>query len=382
VRASAEYLPDLDALRGVAILLVFLYHAAGIGGGVHGPATGTWVSPVRAFVMAGHTGVTMFFVLSAFLLSRPFLEQARGGRDVDRRRFLHRRALRILPLYWSAVIAAILLTASFEGVVGGLQALFFLNSFTGLVEPLFPYSVVWWSLATEVQFYLLLPVLGPALCTQTGRRGLLALGLLWGLVYAALALRVVRPFPDPVYFELMLSVFGRAPAFLAGIAAAWLVLHHGSRLRAALGATAWLRGGGTDALLLLVVGALGMLLREVTYRGFWLSELRWNGWHVLESALWGAVLLLVLSAPLRLRPLLSNRVNRRIGILSYSLFLWHYPVLYVLLPLLRRRLADLGPELANVLATLALLVLCVGLSALSYRWIERPFLERKTRLAS
>ena len=74
IRDARSYSPELESLRGVACLLVFLFHASGtVDSGAQG------VGPLRAFVYAGHTGVTLFFVLSAFLLSRPFLAQARGG---------------------------------------------------------------------------------------------------------------------------------------------------------------------------------------------------------------------------------------------------------------------------------------------------------------
>ena len=168
IRRSTAYSPELESLRGLAILLVFLYHADEMIGGGHGYATGNLVSPLRAFMTAGHTGVTLFFVLSAFLLSRPFLAEARGGKRVRLSNFTVRRALRIMPLYVATVAVAVALSPhTASAVFGGIQSLVFLNSFTGLVEPLFPYSTVWWSLATEVQFYLLLPLLGIALRSRT-----------------------------------------------------------------------------------------------------------------------------------------------------------------------------------------------------------------------
>ena len=72
-----------------------------LGGVKHGH-----VSIAGAFIGAGHTGVSLFFILSGFLLSPPFLREAWGGRRADRRAYLERRALRILPGYWFAVLTA------------------------------------------------------------------------------------------------------------------------------------------------------------------------------------------------------------------------------------------------------------------------------------
>ena len=99
VRASTTYLPELEALRGVGVALVFGFHADRF---VHFPlmALGAPASPALAFVRAGHTGVDLFFVLSAFLLAQPFLAEVAGAKRVDRRQYFTRRALRILPPNW------------------------------------------------------------------------------------------------------------------------------------------------------------------------------------------------------------------------------------------------------------------------------------------
>ena len=106
VAIATHYLPELESLRGLAMLLVFLFHLDSIVRGPSRPASHATVSPLLAYIQAGHSGVNLFFVLSAFLLSLPFLSQAAGGRVVSVRRYAGRRALRILPLYyrqsWSA----------------------------------------------------------------------------------------------------------------------------------------------------------------------------------------------------------------------------------------------------------------------------------------
>src|SRR5690349_9885017 len=99
--------PELDTLRALAIGLVFWSHVEGsiaAGARLEGawPAVFPWH---QAFGFAGRTGVSLFFVLSAFLLSRPFFVEWRGGARVDLKSFARHRCWRILPLYVLAVAA-------------------------------------------------------------------------------------------------------------------------------------------------------------------------------------------------------------------------------------------------------------------------------------
>jgi peptidoglycan/LPS O-acetylase OafA/YrhL len=376
---SASFSPELEALRGWAILLVFLFHADGVITG--NDRIGTLVSPVMAFITAGHTGVTLFFVLSAFLLSRPFFEEGRGGRRVDRRNFYRRRILRIMPLYTVAVVVAVALSAAKPtALADGLRALFFLNSFTGTIASLIPYSAVWWSLATEVQFYLALPILGLCLRSKTGRVLGLALLLSWAIAYLIVAINPGLVSID-ARFRLSLSLFGRAPAFLAGITASWAVFRYGERIRSAMRENRWLRNGGSDGLLLLALFGQGLVLQQITYRGFIRTEIAAPLSIFAESILWTAVLLLVLLAPLRIRQLITNRLTTTLGMLSYSIYLIHEPIIFFG----GIRLINLGYPLEEDLIlrggvfALTFLV-CVTLSAITYRLVERPFLIRKARI--
>src|SRR6266446_8853408 len=116
IRGAGRYFPEVEALRGWAITLVFLRHADGLIN-LGTTETGSRVSPAQAFVRAGHTGVSLFFIISGFLLVLPFLAEAAGGRTVRRSHYYARRALRILPLYYAAVIVASILSAAHLGDV-------------------------------------------------------------------------------------------------------------------------------------------------------------------------------------------------------------------------------------------------------------------------
>ncbi len=379
IRPSTRYLPEVECLRGLAILLVFAFHLDSVVQNFRGHPPGTIVSPALAFVAAGHTGVSLFFILSGFLLSLPFLAEVRGGRPVGRREYYTRRALRILPLYWAAVAAGTILSIEHAADVWrGLPYLFFLNAFPKLGVPLPPYSFVWWSLATEAQFYLVLPLLPLFLRTTSGRWAAVALAASWAAAYLVFLLGV----PDHHRMLVSLSLFGRAPLFLFGIAAAAVYLTAGGRIRERAGATPWLRHGGADLLLLAVLVALGLLLRWLVEVGYMRAEgTGLHVWHVAEGGLWTAVLLLVLLAPLRAKPLLCNRASATLGVLSYSVYMWHLPLATFGLRWMRSPAHPLVQWHADTALAGAVIVLaCLALSAVTYRFIERPFLARKARI--
>ncbi len=98
-------LPEVDALRGVAITLVMLYHVDIFTGGQVLETPGH-TSLLGAVLHGGHTGASLFFVLSGFLLTTPFVREAAGGAHVSRRTYAARRFWRIMPLYAVAVAVA------------------------------------------------------------------------------------------------------------------------------------------------------------------------------------------------------------------------------------------------------------------------------------
>src|SRR5262245_14576125 len=109
VGADHPELIEIDCLRGLAITLVLATHTLG---------TVYWLAPAptevpfwQVFGYAGRTGVTLFFVLSAFLLSRPFLARVHDGRPLGVRRYAIRRVLRIMPLYAASVVVAVVVTS-------------------------------------------------------------------------------------------------------------------------------------------------------------------------------------------------------------------------------------------------------------------------------
>lgn len=379
---ARTFIPELESVRGVAVLLVVAFHVDRfVVVARHRPEP----SLPYSFVQAGHTGVDLFFLLSGFLLALPFIAEALGGRPVSVRTYFGRRALRILPLYYSAVLVGTVMTAKMAGdLLHAPPYLAFLNGIGGIVTPLSPYSFGWWSLATEAQYYLILPLLPFALRSRRGRVAGLTLLALYGLIYACVVTeRLAMPTIEG-QLALLNSVFGRGPLFLWGIAAAFLYHTRGDAIRARLAGMRWLRAGGADLMLAVVLVALAIFLQWVCSIG----PTRQMGaadqpWHIVEGALWGAFLLFLLLFPLRTKAVFCNAVLGRLGILSYSIYLVHVPIVVFGMRAARRLLPSwqlVGWHAATVVVVAVLLAGVCGLSTLTYRYIERPFLVRKARL--
>jgi len=367
LRRPAHYLPQLESLRGWAIILVIGFHYFGILFGDRGDSGLGADAPVWLKVIAGgNTGVTLFFVLSAFLLSVPFLDALRQGRTIDIRRFYWARALRIVPLYYVAILVAWLFTGSFDA----LKALLFIP----VGFKLFPFSVPWWSLCTEIQFYLLLPWVMLLLRGALGR-WLVTGGLLVWLVAHFYLMGDRQWMAAHGNWSIADSLFGRGGAFLAGAIVAWL---HVSGLAA--------RFLGRPR----VAGVLGVL---TLFALLWL--LSWYGevgqrpainampmYHNLEALLWATLLLCALhvrGAPARV---FINGGFEHFGKISYSLYLVHVPLQFYVIYSVRVATQEMAlpmqPE--HWLSLLASAALIWGMALIGYHCIERPFLRLKAHL--
>ncbi len=177
-------LASLDALRGVAILLVLLHHP------VLPFSSGGFLAPVVSTTYRfGWTGVDLFFVLSGFLVGVLLLRELKDYGRVDVRRFLTRRAFKIWPSYLLLIACVFALTSAVEPPHDAAKA------FRHLVPNLLHVQNYWlsprvqtWSLAVEEHFYLILPF-GIALVARTRRPGAWLTAIAASLMVGCLALR-------------------------------------------------------------------------------------------------------------------------------------------------------------------------------------------------
>jgi peptidoglycan/LPS O-acetylase OafA/YrhL len=370
IRSGSTYFYELESIRGLAILLVFLFHAYGISTGGSPRET----SLLMSFIVMGNTGVTLFFVLSGFLLSLPWLKKIVNPEAAkpEVRNFYIARALRVIPLYYCAVLFSIIVTGNW---LVGIKALGFV--FVGFEN--FPYSVVWWTLSTEVQFYLLLPVFLGLWCSGfAGRVVVVAALAAWAYFYVMTVL--YQPVPNLfLSFVKTNSVFGRFPAFLVGILAGYLFLIC-DRYRAGMKST--IPSLGALVLLLGVVFLLGSVLKKVSAMGEIVAIQEWHIYHTYESLLWAAFLLLLLLFKIPGRYILINRPIAITGKLSYSIYLNHAPILFYAIVFMKDKLGTEQYLASHWLFTVPALafVASLALAFVTYRLIELPFLNLKHKL--
>jgi len=146
------YMPELDMLRGLAVLGVLLLH--GFYWAFGSRSFGPWTSKFMEATRFGWTGVNLFFVLSGFLITGILLDSR--GKPHFYRRFYTSRALRILPAYYALLILLLLLRASSAAFVG--LSFLYLANMTAFFGVACGYGPLW-SLAVEEHFYILWPAI-------------------------------------------------------------------------------------------------------------------------------------------------------------------------------------------------------------------------------
>ncbi len=362
-------MPELDTLRGIAILAVVFYH----GLWQYHAADLPWIT--RAVIAAtgfGWLGVNLFFVLSGFLITGILLDNKGTPRFYGR--FYIRRALRILPAYFLLLLLLLLLPRigmvdrriswSFVGL-----SLIYLSNFTNFFGVNMQYGPLW-SLAVEEHFYLLWPTAVRNLSKKS-------------LGFCALAIFIICPLLRAIAFALGHS---------AEVWYTWMVadgLASGSLL-AILSRTALLERRSmklfsafciTASVLLIGLGLRFGTLSPTPPRTALGASLRWTLFNVLFTGTLSAVLLLGTSRWARIvrRPALQF-----FGEISYGLYLVHTLVFDLVDHFATRitRLADQG----NVSLILVRFLVGAGsatlIAYLSRRFFEEPFLKLKDRWAA
>jgi len=368
VRRGTKYLYEIECFRGLAVVLVFGFHVWGISFGEQKPSP---LSPL-VYVAAGHTGVTLFFVLSGFLLSLPWLRWINEDSAVRPNigTYYLARILRIMPLYLVFVMAAGFLVGDWYNA---LRALSF--QFVGF--ELFPYGLVWWTLTTELQFYLLLPF--GWIAYKTGgfpRLVLLVLLVAWAGAYLFILFTdVVAEWRQSYWFAK--SLFGRLPAFLIGVSCAVIYCKPGGMVTF-LPREVYL--SGLLAVLLLLL--LGFVLSVGIQTSDWVNESEWHIHHTYEAVIWGAILLLTLQAAPVFSVLVINPAFALLGKLSYSIYLNHVPILFFVIDSSKKAMGSDSYEATMQVFYNPLIgfAMSVALASVTYYCIETPFLKLKRRL--
>lgn len=378
------YLDSLTGLRGLAALWVAVWHVWGfVGKPQYKIELWNMQLDLTPIVRTGWAGVDLFFVLSGFVLGLAYCQAWLGNRPPVRTpEYFRRRLLRVLPAFY-AQIAILLLIMLMSGqqlpAVGDvLTQLLMVHNIFG--EPSSQLNPVYWTLPVEFDFYLLLPLL-VLLVSPSRWVWLWVASIVVVLLYRYLLFHYqVHDVSTGQKVWWMNQLPGRLDQFVSGMFAAWLYSLIREKGYARSRIYRW-RG----LLLIVAVSALVVLawfihriqpIGAVNTAGltYWGGHWSLFIWHSLFGF---AVALLVLVAALGSRVtdfLLGNRWAMYLGLISYSLYLWHFPLVKWLhqaeLPALLH-----GYPLVNGLLWAFLPVLLV--SSLSYWWVERPFLRMR-----
>jgi peptidoglycan/LPS O-acetylase OafA/YrhL len=334
-----SYLPFVDGLRAVAILAVVAFHAL------------PWALP------GGFAGVDVFFVISGFLITRFIAAELTDG-SFSLLNFYVRRARRLLPaalvcfLVVAALSAFVLLPDAYWYFGRSLLAavlmyanIFFYNtggyfSAPSLEKPL----LHTWSLAVEDQFYLTWPLLLVVLAPRIPRRALIALSV--ALIAGSLYYAEIKITKDPEFAFFQLPT--RAWELLLGAVLALTA----SRISFPTVVAEALAAAGV----VLIAASFVMLSPEAHFPGA----------GALPACLGTAA---IIAASLNTETLVARALALRpvvfVGLISYSLYLWHWPLIALLSYWLEKPL--------SVAQALAVVTVSFGVAILSWRYVERPF---------
>ena len=360
-----------DPLRALAALAIVLVHVAYQFAFQPGGIGGTLGELPDRFLTALPVAVNVFFVLSGYLIVRPFVRAYLDGEGVPRiGRYLRNRALRILPAYWAVLTVLLLIYGTVgSGLWGVLGTYAFLqNLFLIPARGLFMQT---WSVIVEVGFYLLVPLAAIALTALTPRterrtRVLVVVGTLVAAWLASALLRNAVPETIGPFDKLQFLSLSFLWSFVPGIALATIEL---TPLRDRLARVRPL----PIVLLAVAVAGYGALMGLHAAPGLERS------WAVICATTVASAA--IVAAPLTLqwseRPCwrwLDNAPLHWVGVRSYSLYLIHVTVIEEL----REPVFDVADGWGAFALLLALaLPASLLLSHLAYELVERPFLQRR-----
>jgi peptidoglycan/LPS O-acetylase OafA/YrhL len=341
---KSTFRADLEGLRAVAVVLVLLYHAR-----------------IPGFT-GGYVGVDVFFVLSGFLITGILLRERGTTGRISLPNFYARRARRILPASALVLVVTVVAAALFmppltlpdttkdaaaaalyvSNMRFGLQATDYLGSQMA-PSPILHY----WSLGVEEQFYVFWPALVLLVCSRGGsvarRIGITAVVV--SVLSFALSLWMTNANAPWAFFSLPTRAWELGIGAVLAVSGSWLA-RVPARPAAALG---WMG--------LAAVALSGVVLGDST---------PFPGTAALLPTLGSALVIVAGVRPSRLAParLLSTAVPRFLGRISYSLYLWHWPLLVI-------PAAALGAPL-RLPERVALAGAAIVLAAASQHWVEEP----------
>lgn len=346
---------SLTGLRIVAALIVFMVH-------IPTPESleGT---PVDTFMRSGYSGVTLFFVLSGFVLTRTYADRLAEPTAPAVRNFAVARAARILPLYFAALLFTVL-QSDMEVPPGAWLHLFTLQTWSGNLETAWGLNTPGWSIGVETFLYALCPLflwLVVPLSTRKVAGVLIGSVAVLTLVTAAFYVTGGHDLPasDPASANRWLyrTPLTRVPDFLIGVTLALIVMR-------SKGPNRWAPAVQWAAVIVTVVLMSSSTVRDAAY-----------SYDLVYAIVYGALIWsLAMADQAPVARLLSTPLVVRGGLISYAFYLFHVPIIVALEPdpgLIRTWVLTVGAAL--MLSLLAAAGAHAVIEVPAQRWIRHRF---------
>jgi peptidoglycan/LPS O-acetylase OafA/YrhL len=352
------FVPGLDGLRGVAVLLVMMSHLQAVVGRID--ITGIGV--VDGFIDGGYLGVDLFFVLSGFLITSLLLAEHGTTGRVRFGSFYARRALRLLPaLYFMLLCHAFYtLVADFDRAAewDSIRSAVLYVSNWQVANELFTVATGTnhlWSLAIEEQFYLVWPLV-LLTCLGWNRSTRTVVTVLLAAIGLIMIRRLMLLEDDLTWIELFVRTDTRADSLLVGALLGQLWVRGATPIRGVAEA-AW----AATAAGVVYIASVGAA-----------DSIGYQGGLTFFAACAAVVILAVVNGDWSATRALEWPPLQAVGRVSYGLYLWHFPVFHAV----RHHAADL-PEVPRVLLALAITTFA---TLTSWYCLERPLQAIRRRL--
>lgn len=345
-------LDALDGLRGVAVLMVILAHTSNLG--YH-------IIPFVNFSGGGHSGVFLFFVLSSFLLTYPFVARGRDAFTISNLSvYLERRFFRIYPLYFlyltMGLVSTYAIAAFVHGKPIGIPFALDVGEYTDHLLMFYGKEVTW-SIPVEFKYYFLLPVIAYVMAIVLNRNAFFSLAFIALIIYVV---NLVWPLTEA---QTVRSVVYHLPVFLIGSLLA--VVHH-----------LWIENGLTTnkslARFIDVLGLIAILL-IVMFTPVLLDKLGLNQHEfkphrqfLIFSVLWAIVTFAAIHGEGGIRRVFEIKALRFLGFVSFSAYLFHPIFIKVV------EHSPIGKMFPPMLSGWFVLVCTVLTAWFSFVVIERP----------
>lgn len=353
MKSDNRYVPFLDGFRGYAILLVIIGHF------------------YRDIIKVAQFGVTLFFFVSGFLITKLLIYEYDKANTVHLKEFYLRRFFRLYPalLFMLLISVVVILTYGYPLIITDILAgiFYFTNYFLVYFKPVLPaenyplVSGVLWSLSVEEHFYLLFPFLFLLLFgKKNGIFSIVLLALLFLFLIVKILVFTQVPYSDAtriIYF----TTHCRVDSILFGcLAAIWMYSGSSQRYMNALKSKA-----------IAIVALIVLLLTELMPFPFFQNTLKYTfegicflliipGFQFREQNGW-------------MRRIVENKVMTYVGKLSYSLYLFHW---------VARAIVNLYIPQKGIYWYVLGIAMTIVLSLISFYYVEKPFLAIRRKFGS